>query len=207
MALFPMFIELSDKDVLVVGGGSVAYRKCVKLQPYGAKLTAVSGEFQPRFISLEGVKLLFRPFAQGDLDGRDMVIAATDDHALNARIAELCQGRGIPVNVVDEPENCSFIFPALTLRGRLSAGFCTGGASPTASAYFRSSFEESLPDGIEETLDFLADIRGRVIDAVPDQRRRARIFAALFALCLEAGGEPDEDDVLALVPELGRDEA
>ena len=203
MALFPMFIEMSGKNVLVVGGGSVALRKCEKLLPYGAELTAVSGRFQPQFISLQGVALLFRPFRDEDIAGRDIVIAATDDHALNAHIAGLCRKAGIPFNCVDEPESCTFIFPALTLRGRLSAGFCTGGASPTAAAYFREQFEESLPDGLDEILDFMAGIRPRVIAAVPDQRRRSRIFALLFAACIEAGGEPDEDFVNSLVPELG----
>ena len=203
MALFPMFVELSGKNVLIVGGGSVAMRKCEKLAPYGAVLTAVSARFQPRFISLEGVKLLFRAFEPGDLDGRDMVIAATDDSELNRRVAALCREKGIPVNVVDDADECSFVFPALTLRGRLSAGFCTGGASPTASAYFRDRFDEILPEATEEILDFMADIRPRVIEAVPDQKRRARIFAFLFNACLDAGGEPDEDTVAAIVPELG----
>ena len=203
MALFPMFIEMSGKNVLVVGGGSVALRKCEKLLPYGAELTAVSGRFQPQFISLQGVALLFRPFRDEDIAGRDIVIAATDDRALNAHIAGLCREAGIPFNCVDEPESCTFIFPALTLRGRLSAGFCTGGASPTAAAYFREQFEEGLPDGLDEILDFMAGIRPRVIAAVPDQRRRSRIFALLFAACIEAGGEPDEDFVNSLVPELG----
>lgn len=198
-----MFIEMSGKKVLVVGGGNVALRKCEKLLPYGAEVTAVSGRFQPQFISLQGVALLFRPFRDEDIAGRDIVIAATDDRALNAHIAGLCREAGIPFNCVDEPENCTFIFPALTLRGRLSAGFCTGGASPTAAAYFREQFEESLPDGLDEILDFMAGIRPRVIAAVPDQRRRSRIFALLFAACIEAGGEPDEDFVNSLVPELG----
>lgn len=180
-------------------------RKCEKLLPYGPVITAAAGRFLPQFISLRGVKLLFRPFEDGDIDGRDMVIAATGEHELNAHVAELCRERGIPVNVVDDVENCSFVFPALTLRGRLSAGFCTGGASPTASAYFRDAFEDSLPEAVEEILDFMAEIRPRVIAAVPDERRRARIFAFLFNACLDAGGEPDEDFVLSVVPELGED--
>ena len=206
MALFPMFVELSGKNVLVIGGGNTALRKCVKLLDYGAEVWAVSGKFLPAFISLEGVKLIFRPFADGDVAGRDMVVAATDDRLLNARAAGLCRERHIPVNVVDDAEAGSFVFPALTLRGRLSAGFCTGGASPTAAAYFRDGFEAALPNAAEEILDFMADIRPRVLAAVPDQRRRARIFAFLFSACLDAGGEPDAETVASIVPELGREE-
>lgn len=202
MALFPMFVELSGKNVLIIGGGGVAYRKCERLRPYGAELTAVSGRFLPAFISMQGVRLLFRPFAESDLEGRDVVVCATDDRELNSRAAALCRERGIAVNVVDAPEESSFIFPALTLRGRLSAGVCTGGASPTAAAYFRDRFEEDLPDAVEEILDFMADIRPRVIAAVPDQRRRARIFSFLFNACIDAGGEPDAELVAAIVPEL-----
>ena len=207
MALFPMFIELSGKNVLIVGGGAVALRKCERLRPYGAELTAVAGRFLPAFISAPGVKLLFRPFEDADVKGRDLVIAATDERSLNSRVAALCRERGIPVNVVDCPEECGFVFPALTLRGRLSAGFCTGGASPTAAAHFNREFAESLPEGVEEILDFMAEVRPRVIEAVPDQRRRARIFAFLFNACLDAGGEPDEETLLSIVPELGGDGA
>ena len=200
MALFPMFIELSGKNVLIVGGGRVAYRKCEKLTPYGAELTAVSDRFLPQFISLAGLGLIFRPFRDEDLDGRDLVIAATDNRALNAHVAALCRERGIPVNVVDSAEESSFIFPALTLRGHLSAGVCTGGASPTAAAYFNGQFADSLPDAVEEILDFMAEIRPLVMKNVPDSARRARIFKFLFNACLEAGGEPDAELVNALVP-------
>ena len=71
-----------------------------------------------------------------------------------------------------------------------------------AAAYFRDRFEEGLPDAVEEILDFMADIRPRVIAAVPDQRRRARIFSFLFNACIDAGGEPDAELVAAIVPEL-----
>ena len=202
MAYFPMFVDLTGKNVLVIGGGAVALRKCEKLLPFGCEITAAAGRFLPGFISLPGVKLIFRAVEEGDLEGRDMVIAATDDKSVNRYLAEECRRRRIPVNVVDDEKSCDFLFPALVMRGRLSAGFCTGGASPTASAHFAHEFEESLPDGIEEILEFMAGIRRRVIDYVPDQRRRARIFALLFAAAVEAGGEPDEETVAAIVPEL-----
>lgn len=202
MAYFPMFVDLTGKNVLVIGGGAVALRKCERLLPYGCEITAAAGRFLPGFISLPGVKLIFRAVEEGDLEGRDMVIAATDDKSVNRYLAEECRRRRIPVNVVDDEKSCDFLFPALVMRGRLSAGFCTGGASPTASAHFAREFEESLPDGIEEILEFMAGIRRRVIDYVPDQRRRARIFALLFAAAVEAGGEPDEETVAAIVPEL-----
>ena len=207
MAYFPMFVDLTGKNVLVIGGGAVALRKCEKLLPYGCEITAAAGRFLPGFISLPGVKLIFRAVEEGDLEGRDMVIAATDDKSVNRYLAEECRRRRIPVNVVDDEKSCDFLFPALVMRGRLSAGFCTGGASPTAAARFNREFAESLPEGVEEILDFMAEVRPRVIEAVPDQRRRARIFAFLFNACLDAGGEPDEETLLSIVPELGGDGA
>ena len=202
MAYFPMFVELKGKNILVVGGGSVALRKCEVLLRYGAELTAVSAQLTPKLVNLKGVRLLFRPFDDADVEGRDMVVAATDSSELNARVAGLCKARGIAVNVVDDATAGSFLFPAATLRGRFSAGICTGGASPTAAAYFNRALAESLPDALEDILDFMAEIRPRVLKAVPDQSRRARIFAFLFTAALENGGEPDEDFVLSVVPEL-----
>ena len=87
MGYFPFFVELTGKQGLVVGGGAVALRKVQKLMPYGPALTVVAPEFCGALRETSGVTLLERPFAPEDLAYRDFVIAATDDHGLNLRIA------------------------------------------------------------------------------------------------------------------------
>ena len=186
MPLFPIFLDLRGKKVLIVGGGHVALRKAERLAPYGASITAVAPEFTPGFAALSGVTALERRFQPGDVEGSALVIAATDDAELNAAVSELCAWEGIPVNVVDDLALCSFVFPALVRRGELSVGISTGGASPSAAQYIRRLVEEQVPDGFEEILDFLAARRAQLKSALPAERRSAA-YAALFSRCMELG--------------------
>lgn len=186
MPLFPIFLDLRGKKVLIVGGGHVALRKAERLAPYGASITAVAPEFAPGFAALSGVTALERRFQPGDVEGAALVIAATDDAELNAAVSELCAWEGIPVNVVDDLALCSFVFPALVRRGELSVGISTGGASPSAAQYIRRLVEEQVPGGFEEILDFLAARRAQLKSALPAERRSAA-YAALFSRCMELG--------------------
>lgn len=174
MAWFPFFVELDGAPGLLVGGGTVALRKAEKLLAYGPRLTVVAPQICGELAALEGPVFCRRPFEERDLEGPPrFVVAATDDRALNHRIAALCRERRIPVNVVDDPEACSFFFPALLLRGKLSAGISTQGASPTAAARLRDRLDALLPAGIEAMLDRLDRCRARLRAECPDSRERA----------------------------------
>ena len=143
------------------------------------------------------VTLLRRAFCASDIDGQTLVIAATNDAAVNAAVAARCRAARIPVNAVDDPDNCTFLFPALVRRGALSVGISTGGASPTAAAYVRRCVESALPeaDAWETILDFLAAQRPRVKACIPDEKARAKIFAALFEACMARGGPLEEQEI------------
>ena len=198
MPLFPIFINLEGRRVLIVGGGHVALRKAERLSPYGADIFAVAPEFIPGFAGIPGVTLLERRFEPGDIEGAALVIAATDDGELNAAVSELCRWENIPVNVVDDLEKCSFVFPALVQRGELSVGISTGGASPSAAQYVRRGVEQLVPEGFEGILDFLSAHRAEVKAALPPEQRAAA-FAALFERCLERGGPLSEAEFAAFL--------
>lgn len=198
MPLFPIFIDLKGRRALIVGGGRVALRKAERLMPYGADICAVAPEFIPGFAGIPGVTLLERRFEPGDIDGAALVIAATDDGELNAAVSELCRWENIPVNVVDDLEKCSFVFPALVQRGELSVGISTGGASPSAAQYVRRGVEQLVPEGFEGILDFLSAHRAEVKAALPPEQRAAA-FAALFERCLERGGPLSEAEFAAFL--------
>lgn len=201
MPLFPIFLDLRGKKVLIVGGGHVALRKAERLAPYGASITAVAPEFAPGFAALSGVTALERRFQPGDVDGAALVIAATDDAELNAAVSELCAWEGIPVNVVDDLALCSFVFPALVRRGELSVGISTGGASPSAAQYIRRLMEEQVPGGFEEILDFLAARRAQLKSALPAERRSAA-YAALFSRCMELGRALTDGEFAGFMEEI-----
>ena len=142
MSYFPFFMEVAGKGCLIAGGGSVALRKAEKLLPFGVRIMAVAPMFCEEFRELDGVRRVERPFIPEDLEGMMFVIGATNDSAVNAEISRLCRERGIPVNIVDDRENCTFFFPALVKRGDFVAGFSSGGNSPLAARYIR----EKAPD-------------------------------------------------------------
>lgn len=198
MPLFPIFINLEGRRVLIAGGGHVALRKAERLSPYGADIFAVAPEFIPGFAGIPGVTLLERRFEPGDIDGAALVIAATDDPELNAAVSELCRWENVPVNVVDDLEKCSFVFPALVQRGELSVGISTGGASPSAAQYIRRGVEQLVPEGFEGILDFLSSHRAQVKESLAPERRAAA-FAALFERCLERGGPLSEAELAAFL--------
>ena len=180
MGYFPLFVELAGRRVLVAGGGQVALRKVRKLLPYEPELTVAAPRMAPELEALEGIRRLYVPFSPELLDGAALVIAATDDAAVNGEISGLCRERGIPVNVVDTPEACTFLFPALVKRGHLSVGISTEGASPTAAAYLREQVEALVPERMGEILELLGGQRAAVQAALPEERQRAAFLRGLF---------------------------
>ena len=188
MAYFPFFIELEQKDGLIVGGGRVALGKARRLLPYGPRLTVAAPQLHPDFYDFEGIVLLKEAFTPELLEGKFFAVAATGDISLNRSIAGLCRERNILVNVADDPEACAFLFPSLVKRGNLSVGISTGGASPGMAVWLRKQIEALLPERTEEILSFLQSQRPRVKRAVADEKERAALFQSLLNACLEAGG-------------------
>lgn len=171
MTLFPFFENIDGKTFLVVGGGKVAKGKVERLKPFTGNILVLAKE-----TDIQGVRVLRKAFEENDLALGDYVIGATDDRALNENIAVLCRQKNIPVNIVDAPSLCTFIFPSLIKRGDLTVGICTGGKSPAMSQYIRGKIEQALPDNIEELIDELSNLRERLKQEVPNQADRAVIL-------------------------------
>lgn len=195
MAYFPMFIELQNAPVLVVGGGKVALRKVKKLLPYGANITVVAPKMEKELEEISEVAKIHREFDSSDLlSCPTMVIAATDQKEVNEQIAYRCKEQNIPVNVADDVENCSFLFPSLVKKGKLSAGICTGGSSPTAAIYCKERLQEVLPDSLDEILDWLEEKRPQLKAQIPVQSTRAGIYRKIFDKCMEKGTPLTEEE-------------
>ncbi len=204
MAYFPFFVELDQQEGLIVGGSTVAQRKIEKLLPYGPRLTVCAPDISPSIRAIHGLSLLERPFTPELLEGKAFVIAATDDPGLNHRISGLCREQRIPVNVVDDRDYCSFLFPALVKRGPLSVGISTGGASPTGAIYLKKQIDAMIPERFGEILAYLDSTRDLAKETLPDEARRSKFFAALFAACMEKGGplgREETEDTMKLYQE------
>jgi precorrin-2 dehydrogenase / sirohydrochlorin ferrochelatase len=158
---YPIFLQVSGKRCVVVGGGQVAARKVISLLENQAQVEVISPEICPELNRLgqEGkVQLTPRPYQQGDLAGALVVIAATDDQEVNTRISKEAQELGVLVNVVDDAKKSNFIVPACLHRGDLNIAISTSGRSPALARRLRRKLEEE----IGEEYTFLALIVSEV---------------------------------------------
>ncbi len=187
MAYFPFFVDLEGMPGLIAGGGHVALRKIEKLRDYGPRLTVVSPEVLPQIREFPDIRILERAFCPEDLEGIGFVIAATDDYDCNCWISRLCRERHIPINAVDEKENCTFLFPALVKCGLLSIGISTGGASPSAAAWVRETIAEVLPQDLPEILAFLEQERAEIKARYHKDPACGAVFQAMWRECLMKG--------------------
>lgn len=162
MALFPMFIDLKDTNVLVIGGGEVALRKVEQLVKFMPKVTLIAPEIHSeiRMLALtHPIALVERPYVIGDVEGRFLVIGALDNVSEQAKIYDACVGQKIPVNCVDSPDLCTFIFPALIVEGDLCIGINTSGRAPAVSSALRKFLTSVIPAGIHDLIDQVHFIR------------------------------------------------
>jgi siroheme synthase-like protein len=143
MRHYPIFLDLKDRPVLVVGAGTVALRKTRGLVEAGAKVTVVAPDMLPDFDALP-VRQIRRPFRAADLIGAVLVFAATDDRQVNHRIGIAAKGKTIFANIADSAEECDFIVPARLERGEVQIAISTGGKSPRISADLRRKLEDLL---------------------------------------------------------------
>ncbi len=161
MNCFPFMIPVEGKRCLLVGGGKVAARKAEKLLPFGVEILLCAREVSPELIAL-GMQSQAKEYHADLLQGISFAIAATDDPALNARVAADCRLRKIPVNSVDDKENCDFYFPALIHRGSVTIGITTGGVSPALAGALREYIESVLPENLEELTQKAGSLRGTI---------------------------------------------
>lgn len=162
MALFPMFVDLKDQDIVVIGGGEVALRKIEQLVKFSPKLTVIAPAIHDEIRALcsaYAITLLEREYAIEDCDNRFLVIAALDNMAQQEKIYEVCTKVKTPVNCVDSPLLCSFIFPALIVEGDLCIGINTSGKAPAVSSALRQFLTKCIPEGIHDLIERVHTIR------------------------------------------------
>ena len=175
MDYLPIFLDVKGKKCLVVGGGDVSYRKASLLAQAGALITIVSPEINSTFESLPGVSHIAERFAPSHLDGHILVVAATDEAATNELVSIEAKQRNIPVNVVDQPDLCSFIMPAILDRSPIVVAFSSGGASPVLIRMLRGKLETMIPQAYSQLATFSARFRSAVKTHITNPAKR-RIF-------------------------------
>lgn len=165
--LFPVFIRLDRLELLVVGGGMVGMEKMqaiVKNSPK-ANITLVAPEIRKEIEDLSGkynITLIRREYQEGDLEGKDLVIAATCLKELNLQVRRDAKKRKVLVNVADTPDQCDFYLSSVVKKGDLKIAISTNGKSPTFAKRMREMLEAVLPDNIHSVLDNLNQIREKL---------------------------------------------
>ena len=175
MDYLPAFHDIRGRLCLVVGGGEVAARKAGVLREAGARLRVVAPEIEPELAGLPGVEAVVARFAPHHLEGAVLVVAATSDREVNRQVSELAGERNVPVNVVDDPELCSFIMPSILDRSPLMVAFSSGGGSPVLTRLLRGVLETVIPQNYSRLAAFAVRFRELVKERVTNPPKR-RIF-------------------------------
>jgi precorrin-2 dehydrogenase/sirohydrochlorin ferrochelatase len=183
---YPIMLSLAGRRALVVGGGEVALRKARALADAGSAVRVVSPEFHADFAKDPRFECVAEPYAAWHMSGMFLAVAATDDEAVNARVASDARRSGVLVNVVDRPDLSDFIVPATVERGRLRIAISTGGASPSLARRLREKLERKFGPEYATYLDVMAEVRRDLLSRDLSPAVRRRLFERL-----------SEDDVIA----------
>ena len=179
MDLLPIFLDIRDQPCLVVGGGAVAARKVASLGRAHARIHLVAPELTPELRAQADAGDLIhrnRDFKDKDINGMRLIIAATSDRETNQRVARLAKETGIPVNVVDQPEECSFLLPSVIDRSPVVVAVSTTKASPVLARLLRTRLESMIPAGYGRLADLCARYRDAVKARFADERDRRRFW-------------------------------
>jgi siroheme synthase-like protein len=196
---YPIYLDIENRGVLIVGGGNVCARKAETMLRYGARVTVVSPEF---IEEIEGwaregkVTIRRKRYEEPDLEGASIVIASTDDEATNTRVAQDCRRRKIPVNVVDVTPLCEFIVPAVVESGSIQIAISTGGKSPALARTLKEELQRLVGREYDEVNQLLGSLRDAAKAALPTDFDRKRFFDGILA-----------EGILDLLRQGRRDEA
>lgn len=184
MQTLPIFAKLRGRRCLVVGGGAVAARRVEQLLAAGALVAVVAPELDERLEewALEGrIEAIPGRFDASRLDDCWLVVAATSDHDVNRAVAAAAESARKLCNVVDEPDLCSFIMPAIVDRDPVTIAISSAGHSPVLSRWIKGLIEEQLPNRIGALAALAGRFRERVRAALPDLEERRRFWQSIFA--------------------------
>ncbi len=179
MDSLPIFIDIRDRACLIVGGGPVAARKAMLIQRAGGHITVIaphlSREMQA-FIDSGSARHQARQFKDEDLKDQMMVIAATDDVAVNRNVARLAKARNMPINVANDPRVGTFILPCVIDRSPVQIAISTGGAAPVLARELRTRIETCIPVAYGRLADLARTFRQKVKHRLPDAMQRRRFW-------------------------------
>ena len=181
---YPIYLDIENRDVVIIGGGSVCARKAETMMKYGARVTIVSPEFTAeieQWVSEGKLTIRRKQYEETDLTGATIVIASTDNQVVNEKIAADCRRRRIPVNVVDVTPLCEFIVPAIIESGSVQIAVSTGGKSPALARTLKEDLQRLVGPEYAEVNDILGTLREAAKATLPTDLDRKEFFDGIIA--------------------------
>lgn len=183
MNTFPLFFKLENRKVLIVGGGDVALRKADLLSRAGAAITILAPDISTEIQALlsdDKHELIYKNYNKSYMTGARVIIAATDDETLNHQIHADATALNIPVNVVDTPHLCDFIFPAIVDRNPIIIGISSNGKAPVLARLLRARLETLIPQGYGKLAKLAGEFRSEVKRKIPTLTGRRQFWERAF---------------------------
>lgn len=203
MKYYPIFLDVRDRDCLVVGGGEVGTRKVKGLRRSGARVRVISKVFSPGLETISGICLVCKSYEISDLDNVYLVFAATNNPNLNSRIQEDAKVRDVLCNIADAPDRSDFILPSVVERGDLVCAVSTSGTSPALAKKIRKDLEQMFGPEYADFLLLMGNIRKKLLEEGHDPNSHKKIFNALVEKNLPALiAAKDETRIEAVLVEL-----
>jgi len=181
---YPIYLDIENRNVVIIGGGIVCARKAETMLKYGARVTVVSPEFVEeieQWASDGKLALKRKHYDESDVDGANIVIASTDVQRVNEKIAADCRRRRIPVNVVDITPLCEFIVPAIVEKGSIQLAISTGGKSPALARTLKDDLQRMIGPEYAEVNDVLGTLRDGAKAALHTDLDRKAFFDGIIA--------------------------
>lgn len=179
LPLFPAFLDVRGRAVVIVGGGEVATRKARSLERCGAAVTIVAPELCAALaqqVKRGAMRHRAKRFAEDDLAGAELAVAATNDESVNREIAAAARAAGIAVNVADDAERSTFVMASVVERGPLQVAISTSGASPALARRLRARIEGAIPEGYGTLAALAGRYRAAATRRLPDPEARKRFW-------------------------------
>lgn len=181
---YPVNLVLNNRICAVIGAGKVAERKVRRLLECGARVLVIGRVATPGLKTMADkgkITLKCRKANLRDLDGAHLVISATADRSINSAVSAYCRKKNIPVNVVDSPEECSFILPSIIRRGDLTISISTGGISPALAKKIRQNLEKAFGAKHGALLDMIKKIRPIVLKKMKSAKDRKKFLKGILS--------------------------
>lgn len=183
---YPIMVNLDYKEITIIGGGKIAYRKAKNFSDFGYKVKVISLDFNEKFKDIESkIELIRDEYKEEYIENSFIVVAATNNRDINKSIGMYCAEKNKLVNVVDDPTLSSYIVPATIKRGDLIIGVSTSGKSPSLASKIKKDLERVYDDSYEEYIQLLGELRDEILKKYDDPVKKKQLLNEIINLNME----------------------